>query len=244
MADIKTIIDKINKLRALSTSSNEHEAAAAAAAADKLIQEHGLVEAQLESEGVIPKEAVAQDESPFASWREKRVPQWQRALAWGLVHHYNCSGIEANMRGRVYEGQAAWIRIVGRKSDIEAARYMYAYLTVEIERLAQNNRGNGRHWLDSFRHGCVHGCLYAMKQAKEQVKKAAPAAASAAIVLVDSRKDEAIDLLHKLYPKRGRGHVIGARGGSGYAEGHKEGRKLADQHDALQSAGGTRQLKS
>lgn len=226
--DIQHVIAKIAKLRALATSSNLNEAAAAAAAADRLMQEHSIAEAELEAAGEAPKEPVALADDPFAQWSERRVPQWQRKLAWRLIGHYDCIGIESNMRGRggCVEVPAAFIRIIGRKSDIDAARYMYAYLTLEIERLAQLNRGNGRHWLDAFRHGAVFGCLEAMQASKSKVIKEARSTQSSAMVLIDSRKAEAQVELARLYPKRGKSHGVGQRGGSGFRAGRAAGKQL------------------
>ena len=57
MSTVEEVIAKVQKLCRLATSTNVHEAAAAAAAADRLIQEHDLAEAQLQSEGVTGAEA-------------------------------------------------------------------------------------------------------------------------------------------------------------------------------------------
>lgn len=235
--ELEKVIDKVKKLLSLTNSSNPNEAAAAASAAARIIQEHNLTEAQLEASGQVAKEAVERDDAPFAVWAEKRVPQWQRKLAWGLIGLYDCAGIGTNMRGRP-SWEKAFIRIIGRRSDMEAARYMFAYLTLEIERLAQLNRGNGRRWLDSFRHGAVSGCLQAMREAKDMAKKQAneDLAKGAAIVLVNARRDEALSVLHTLYPKRSTSHGIGQRGGSGFVKGHQAGRTLGNQPKQLDAS--------
>lgn len=150
---IEAVIGKIQKLRRLARSTNLNEAAAAAAAADRLIQEYGLAEAELQAEGKTEKEAPVEDSSPLASWR--RAPTWQRILATRLIRHYDCAGY---MRWAWAGGEQVLQHcVVGRPTDMAAARYMYGWLTVEIERLAQLHRGKGRSYLDSFRRGAVQG---------------------------------------------------------------------------------------
>ena len=218
MADIASVIDKVQKLRRLARSENPNEAAAAAAAADRLIQEHGLAEAQLQADGKQAAETVTEDQSPLAAWTGK-TPTWQRILASGLARHYDCASYLVWIRSNTLAH-----KIIGRPSDLATVRYMWGWLSVEIERLAQLHKGEGRSWLDSFRRGAVDGVLdklYESKRAAREevqakVKLAAAispdlAAPSAALVIYDRRRQEAVDAMKELHPdvakrmKRSRG---------------------------------------
>jgi len=238
------IIDKVQKLLRLSRSSNIHEAAAAAAAADRLIQEHGLQQAQFEADGTEPAEKPAEDTSPLTSWH--RLPTWRKILTSGLVRHYSCAGFltwSLGQGGYVY-------KVVGRPSDVASVRYMLGWLTVEIERLAQLNKGQGKAFLDSFKRGAVNGVMSKLTESKEaqraQVKvvSAIKPEVSAALAIYDRRKDDAKAELHRLYPdvaerekrRRGGGHYAGPSRYDAYSEGQRAGRNI---HVGSALGGGT-----
>jgi hypothetical protein len=231
---LPAVIAKVQKLLRLAKSDNANEAANAAAAADRLIQEHGLAQAQLEADGVSPAEAVAESDAPLVEWSGRR-PAWQYRLVIGLVTHYDCASYTRDY------GTAQQSCIVGRASDVEATRYMYAWLVVEIERLAQTEKGcgRGRAWLNSYRHGAVQGVIREMRWAKEEARETAT---SAALVLVDDRKEAADLALDKLYPKMGHARAPGgATEAEAFVRGRDAGAKLHDRKTKL-DAGETRRL--
>ena len=183
MADIASVIDKVQKLRRLARSENPNEAAAAAAAADKLIQEHGLAEAQLQADGKQAAETVTEDRPRSPRGPARRPPGSASSLrAWPgtTTARATSCGIRSNTLAH---------KIIGRPSDLATVRYMWGWLSVEIERLAQLHKGEGRSWLDSFRRGAVDGAL----------------------VIYDRRRQEAVDAMKELHPdvakrmKRSRG---------------------------------------
>jgi hypothetical protein len=143
------LIAKIQKLRALAQSTNVNEAANAAAAAEKLIAEHQLTEAELESSSNPPaNEPTEEDADPIYFEAGDRRASWRWWLAGGLARLYGVALVGAHMRQPTgeksayfpYDPVVAWgsgVRAIGRKSDVEIMRYQYAYLSVEIERLTQ-----------------------------------------------------------------------------------------------------------
>lgn len=244
---IQGVIEKVQKLRKLARSTNEHEAAAAAAAADRLIQEHGLVEAQLQAEGKVEAEPVTEDQEGLTVWRG-RAPTWQRQLASGFTRHYDCAAYLAwDYRNRAPDGRPGMRHnLVGRASDVAAVKYMFGWLSVEIERLAQERKGNGRSWLDSFRRGAVQGVLnklYESKKAARGEVEARVAVASAidpgtkagaGLVLYDRRREEAVEAMKAMHEdvaermKRSRGGRSFASPSShdGYSAGREAGRSI------------------
>lgn len=233
MGTIQEVIEKVQKLRRLATSSNVHEAAAAAAAADKLIQEHGLAEAQLEVDGQTAAERPEQE--TLTSWT--RIVTWERVLAKGLANHYDCTTLV--QPDYVNARSETKYQVIGRPSDLASVRYMFAWLVVEIERLAQQNRGQGRVWLRSFRHGAVEGVLSAMRESKQAARETAT---STALVLVDQRLALAEAERERLHPDmtKTRG-VRFSHDPYAFRQGQSAGRSL-HQTDARLAASGTRAL--
>lgn len=245
MSTLSSIIEKIQKLRRLATSSNVNEAAAAAAAADRLIQEHGLEEAQLEADGQTAGEMASLEAEPVASWTGL-TPAWQLSLGSLLAHHYDCACFrERNVYGKSRKVES--LRIVGRPSDVATMRYMFAWLTLEIERLAHGSRAAAGASpaetvaiRNSFRHGAVHGVIYAMRESK---RAARATATSAAIVLVDSRLAASEAALKHAEPGLvSAAKVGGASRGDAYRDGVKAGRDLHGRDKASLSSNGARQL--
>jgi hypothetical protein len=248
MATIDEVIEKVRKLRKLAGSDNVNEAAAAAAAADRLIQEHGLAEAQLEAEGQAEGEAPAEDATPGTTWYGQTVT-WQLNLISGLARHYGCSSYLITVcnetEAGVYKHGRAY-KMIGRPSDVASVRYMYAWLVAEIEGLAQKNTGNGRAWLNSFRIGCVVGVVEAMRAEKRAViDQARAAGASAAIVLVENRLAEAKAVRDAKHPDlKSSGNRRGPSDLGGFFAGQKAGRDIhaRGNRDRL-GAGGHKALK-
>jgi hypothetical protein len=193
--DIQSVIAKVVKLRALSTSSNEHEARNAARLAEKLIQEHRLSEAQLEVEGAAPKEPVIQAPS-----FDVVGDRWRINLLLMLTRHYDCIAVWSTIR------KTRRVNLIGRASDIATIRYQLAFFEQEISRLTALHlkargswAGNGRAVGNAFRVGMVYGIREVLRESKEAVT-ASVASNAVAMVLV-GRADEAKAECDRLYPK-------------------------------------------
>lgn len=204
-----SLVDRVRKLRALAESArkldNVHEAAAAARAADELIQKHRLEEAELEIGGE-ESEAPSEDATPFVTFGRNRV-LWQATLASFLVHHYGCSMYWTNQRVVKSDRLGAFVgsicigKIIGRRSDVEIARYMNAWLSVEIARLLGKSGMCGKDERNSFCVGAVAAVIEKMRAAKRVV-----VGTSAAMVKLDSRFDEATTAMEVLHPKLKKDH--------------------------------------
>jgi hypothetical protein len=168
-----SLLDKIRKLRALSQSSNLHEAAAAAAKVNQLIQEHRLSEAELEDPEV--HEKATTDVEPLTAWGGRR-PTWKRGLIVFLRKNNGCAGYN---EWRMVNGKKCQVSvIVGRPSDVQTVRYIYAYLVNEITRLAVlEGKGKGKQWFTAFYMGALVGVIEAMKKADDAVRATATSTA-------------------------------------------------------------------
>jgi hypothetical protein len=184
---LAAVIAKINALRSLAAdqSTTAAEAAAAAAAADALIQKHNLDDRQLRKGDPT---VLAEAAEPLIRWKDK-TPAWQLRLALGICKHYDCATYV--MRPHLDKATQEEVRMVGRPDDIEAARYMFAWLSMEVQRLAKSASPpaddlnarlaalglvpaiSGKEWRDSFKHGAVAGIINAMHRSKYEARDAA-----------------------------------------------------------------------
>lgn len=233
---LDAVIEKIKKLRALAQSANANEAANAAAAAERLLQEHRLSEAELETEAVEPAEAAEEDAVPVDTLGE-RISNWKDALLAAICRAHGCARYFNH--SYVHRGYVA--RIVGRPSDTATVRYLYAWLSTEVERLARKHgRGKGRTWANSYRLGCVAGIREAMQAAEA---KARTTATSAALVRLDARAAEARDALVRLHPNlRSRPLSRTSVNGHAFGQGQHDGRNI-HQGGHLPTSAGAKALK-
>lgn len=180
---IEAVLKKVRGLRALATSSNVNEAAAAAAAADRLIQEHRLSEAELESAGG-PCEAIGEDATPIDAFQGRRLVSWKSTLCQVLTEHYGCACYFQRIGG------LTGMHIVGRPSDLAAVRDMYAWLTLEIERLVATN-ASGRAGKNGYRLGAVVGIREALLRSTKATGPTTGAPTGSAAMVLQGRAEEA-----------------------------------------------------
>jgi hypothetical protein len=160
------IIDRVAKLLKLSKSDNVHEAAAAAAMAQSLIDRNKLdiavVElAMMEGDQSRPAEPVQTFQDPLCARPQKST--WVGRLGLQVSRANDCVA---------YWAGGGAMKLMGRPSDAETCRYMFAYLVNEIERLtAANTRGEGRTWKNNFRLGAVDAITAKLKEQRRQTRE-------------------------------------------------------------------------
>ena len=160
-----TVLEKVKKLLALSTSPNEHEAALAAKKAHALLAEHNL------SMMDVPETQVKKDEAVGHSSAETKVGSpWVRFLWQQTCKLYFCEYLYRSGNHRTYH------TIVGTATNSLAACQMAEYLTDTIIRLAneakqaQPSEIRGRYFND-FKKACgdrVTRRLRVMRQTAEK----------------------------------------------------------------------------
>lgn len=223
-------VDRVRKLLALSESSNANEAAAAAAAAQRLMEQHGIDAAMLDTEDE-PDEPVAEH---HIGDEGKRVATWRNALAYALARANGCKSIlRKQQRGPTK------LVLIGRASDAAVVRYMYRYLTNEIDRLCEaeaRSRGRaGKTWRTNFRVGAVDVITRRLDEAKRQARQERRMQAGGGVAL--ARVDEAIAKLDQRLTdaERWAQHNLRLRKGSksrwrndpeAYAAGRKAGEQV------------------
>lgn len=143
-AENAQIVDKIQKLLALGTSSNEHEAAAAIAKAQSLMEQHDLVMADVENALKSDDSIVETGERVLV--RRGKPEAWREAVARAVAETSDVwlSFRTVPIKG-LYKGHPEWGEMVlryekahffiGMKRDVELAGYALDFLLGELERL-------------------------------------------------------------------------------------------------------------
>jgi len=119
--DNNPIIEKIRKLLALANSSNEHEAALAASHAQRLLSEHNLAMADIESE------QKPQSADKVEATVSKTLPKWVRHLSSGVCTAFDCQAIHHPNLGKM--------TFIGVGADVQIAAYTFAYLDKTVRKL-------------------------------------------------------------------------------------------------------------
>jgi len=167
-ANQEKILDRVrNLLRLAQGGANEHESAAAAAAAQRLLEAHRLDQAMLNVAEERQAEEVGVSPDPLD--KSKILVRWKNVLANGVARANGCRSY--------YDRRKGLLQIVGAPSDVSAVRYLYLYLTREIDQLAARYAGKGRAWIHAWRVGCVETVIERLKSAREEGRLEAGAAA-------------------------------------------------------------------
>jgi hypothetical protein len=181
-----TLISKVRKLLQLSTSSNANEAALAAAKAQELIDRHNLSATMLALEDAAPVDTLDEPIQDFYTAgapldSQKTAQTWRGRLAVTISRLNGC---------RVYTAGGD-IALVGRPTDAETVRYLYGYITREIERLTNEfGKGMGTSWRNNFRLGAVQGVKSKLYESRKTFEATVRAEASSTMALM--RVDRAL----------------------------------------------------
>jgi len=221
------ILSKVQRLLALSKSSNEHEAAAALAQAQRLMARHKLTQAMIEvtsDEPEAPAEPVHRKHEPLHKSTKKVT--WKGRLAASLAR--------ANGAYMYYRGGD--IVLVGRDSDVATVRYLFTWCVRQVDRITREEcEGESRSYRNSFRHGVVRTISDRLHreaaEARQEARAAAPTGSSLVVVdkalaKVDARAAESVD-----WAKRNLNISAGRRAsisdGGAYSHGRDAGHRVS-----------------
>lgn len=224
---MSNVSDTITRLRSLALNAgSQAEAEAAAAAAERLIAKYQLDEAAISAGTSTVSEPV---EVSAVLWSGKSTKVWLGMLAQGLCKEHGCAVVLSRIRGK-----SATLKLAGTKSDTDLVRYLFAWLSTEIDRLARREHGIAA--INAFRVGAVAGVLGAMQEAR-RIEVAHTARESAQMVLV-TRGERALALLTEASGGRlrqGSGPSLHDRGA--YERGKSAGSNMTARH-GLTAGGG------
>ena len=140
------ITARIRDLLRLSKSDNVNEAGNAAAQAQALMTKHSITEAMVEGADT---DAERVEVGLLHTHDGRNMPTWKRTLSRVMCEVNQCHAYKFGSE----------LRVIGRPTDANTVRYLFSYVSREVDRLADqeaNLRGGpGRTWKNNFRIGAV-----------------------------------------------------------------------------------------
>jgi len=179
-------IRQAQKLLKLANHANTgpEEASTAAAKAQEIMDRFKIVSlAQLETPEVT-EEIVdfAKKSAPLDV--SAKLAVWKSLLAMALCRANQCMCYTSRRNGQ------RSLEVIGRPSDVETVRYLYAALIQDVDALAKRAaKGCGRTWASNYRHGVVEAIkekLQTQRRATESDLRTAAGVDSSALVRIDT----------------------------------------------------------
>lgn len=157
------IASRVQKLLALSKSSNVHEAALAAAHAQRLMEKYRLGLDDIEEIRDPDDWEVRFDDDPLDGG--VRMANWKIELAIIIAEHNACRVIV------LPDNQHSTIQLVGAPQETAVVKAMYQWLLREIRLLTHKCAGKGREAKESFRRGVLLAIDGALEKARKTVRR-------------------------------------------------------------------------
>lgn len=162
------VMERIRRLLALSNSPNLNEAGNAARAAQRLITEHQIDEAQLSFD-------AGDSEVPFTDEEiadfGQRASHWRSIVLDGLA---SANGARAYVRSYRLAGvRHSTARVLGPRAAVATVRYLYDYLTRQVDELVRLHEGTSVRWKNAFRLGAAAMLRRRLVEAAEDARRGA-----------------------------------------------------------------------
>ena len=220
--DITTdLIQRLQKVKALTESSVPGEAAAAAAKLQEILLKYNLEMDDIEEDSQSRADRYVREDLELGATSSNMI-NWRRILLSGVARSLMCAAFG-------YRGASRMV-IVGHKRNIEMVGYFYDYLSGEIARLADatwekarsSSSENARSWKNSFYNGAVDIVVRRLEEKYQQVSRQDSRAF--ALVLKNERDlDEAVS---NLVGKVRKSSVRQRRSDEGYSRGARAGKAV------------------
>jgi hypothetical protein len=229
----KHLVDLVAQLRSLAArASTQAEAEAAFAAAERIVARYQIDEARIDQVDAAHAEEPIEAEEPL--WTGKSTKVWLNMLANGLCNDHGCSlVIHRRTLGR--QTMSTVFRFAGTPKDLELVRYLFAWLHVEIDRLARREHGIAA--INAFRVGAVVGVLRAMREARQVEVKQHIDGDSVAMVLVERSERSFLVLKEKIRGKLGKSSGPSLHNADAFNRGTKAGEGMSSKHGLAAGSG-------
>ena len=215
------LIQRLQKIRALTESSVPGEAAAAAAKLQEILLKYNLEMEDIEEERSEALDKYVKEDLELGVSSGGMI-NWRRILLSGIARSLMCAAFG-------YKGASKMV-VVGHKRNIEMVGHFYAYLSWEISRLADvtwektrsSSSENARSWKNSFYNGAVDIIVQRLQEKYQQVSL--QDSRSHALVLKNERDlDEAVV---NLVGRVRKNSVRQRHSDSGYSRGTRAGKRV------------------
>lgn len=227
---LKTIT-KVRQLLALSQGgTTENEVKAAATAADRIMQEHRITQAMLESAGTIVAEPMV---SKVVSEGGRRTA-WREVLLHALTVHYGCAWClssrrswDSETRSKKHGKGRTTYTVMGQQSDTEIVAYMFTHLEGEIERLCRwHAGGKGVKFAMAWLMGCAEGVALQFSMMRAATRAQAETSSSTALAILDKRGEAASKYMSERIGTKAAKSVHGAQDYDARREGREVGKSI------------------
>lgn len=208
MAIDDSIIKRINKLLALSTSPNENEAASALEMAHNLLAKHNL-----SMQDIIVKQEYDIKEYQLAG---ERHTGWMKGLYNAIADYNYCQLVVMN------SARGHSLRLVGQDINIIATVNMIEYATEAIERMAKHQKGKGKTYIASYKCGIAMSLMARILQKKLAETKTD---CRELVVCYKEQNDQYLNARYKV--TQAEKNKIQATDGYAYARGYADGKNIA-----------------
>ncbi|MFZ4856089.1 MAG: DUF2786 domain-containing protein [Desulfuromonadaceae bacterium] len=209
------IIEKIKKLLALASSSNEHEAALAAGHAQRLLSEHNLAMADIDATHKPDKADKVETVVP------KTLPKWLRHLSSSVSTSFDCQTVHYPATGKMV--------FIGVGADVEIASYTFSYLHRVVRKLCTNyvrhhvdDRITGRN-RELLKQSYLLGAASTIALRLREQKIQTPITSTALVPVKEGLIKQTMSELGKLRTVRSRKSYINAEA---YGKGQNDGRQV------------------
>lgn len=222
IVDITVIKERINKLLATASSSNQHEAELAMSMAQTLIHKHKLTMAELsEEESKAFEEPIIQDTEPL--FMAGRIASWKAILAGALATANNCRLVNYGGQGHQVGGLRGKKTVIfGRPSDISNVRFLLAYAITQLTRLAPS--GQGKIYANSWYLGAAAAIRTRLNTSKAEAYKGG---SQYALVKLEKQGEQVDTFIHDTIGKlRSASSIKCNINGDAYSKGQAIGRNL------------------
>lgn len=184
-AELKSVIEKIQKLMNLGNSPNPNEAASALARAAELMAKYQIQQADLSIAG--DEAELKLKEYALYDHEGKRRAPWKEILGYALGKLFNCKVFSRGNNLRLY----------GSENDSNTVKYIFMLIVTEVEFYTDEVwKAYGKRvsstpitWKNSFRQGCIDGVCERLLTMKKDIMKDA---GKTALVVYD-RKSKMIE---------------------------------------------------
>lgn len=219
MQDRENIVAKIQKLLALSQSSNPNEAAMALSKAQALLQEHNLSMLDVE----VTRGRRSDRYGLFYSDLGSR-DEWRRYLLTSIARNNFCD--------LSYNTGRTVVKLIGEKENVESVQAMYVYIVSQLEKMAvpalsayrmAGGAINTRSWKVAF----FTGARYVIAQRLAEEKEAFEAAANTNRSLIVIKDTDLAEAKARLLPNIKMVTVrTELRSQAAYEQGQQAGRQV------------------
>ena len=218
------LLQRVEKLLALATSSNEHEALLAMQRVQEIYARHDIARLRARTRGTYEVITIRLD--------KKRVDRLTSVICGILSEHFFVEVIYGSQYVAEALGHYPSIELIGTRANVSMAEFVFRFLKERLDSLWTDYRKRTRCAAGARRdymHGLLSGFRDKLSESRPQVLATAAGDASPteATALIALGRRELGDFIHDRYPRLSKRYWTGGvRDDSTYEAGRSDGRQI------------------